>query len=436
MKLIYNKVYIPIEEKQFILVNTLNGRIDLIDNETYYTLKEWELSENIIPNEKKQIELLNTLKAHGFIVSDKFEEDKIKEELLSVLREGHNKIKKSYYLLSFILTYDCNFRCNYCYEANGITCKSTLTHEMIDAAFDLTNEHLSVIGLFGGEPLLPKNKDAIEYIINKGKDKKFNIITNGYYLLEYFDLLKDLRIDKIQVTLDGTREQHNKNRPLANGNETFDKIYKGIEKYLTNGKHIHIRMNVNQENLESCKDLRQHFLDNFSDFHNNISFEFFPIMQLSQNNRLNLLKDISKTDIDKTEKDLSMINSISGTYKPIIRYFLNGRRLSPVYCFCHAHGGGIYVDPLGDIYSCIVSVGKKELSIGKYFPDKYIKENSIINRNIESIPECRECNYALLCGGGCPLELNSYEDVMKPCCGKIIDDINTLVPYLYKMKRV
>jgi len=76
-------------------------------------------------------------------------------------------------------------------------------------------------------------------------------------------------------------------------------------------------------------------------------------------------------------------------------------------------------------------VGKDGLEAGKYFPIVTYKENSIANRNIDKIPECRECTYSLLCGGGCPIRLRDHSDYFKPSCSSIKSLVHDLLPRLY-----
>lgn len=84
------------------------------------------------------------------------------------------------------MTYNCNFRCPYCFEAaNDNPNEAYINEEHIDAALEIAGKDLVHIGLFGGEPLLPKNRKSIEYLISKDPDKKYSIITNGYYLDRY-----------------------------------------------------------------------------------------------------------------------------------------------------------------------------------------------------------------------------------------------------------
>lgn len=128
-----------------------------------------------------------------------------------------------------------------------------INEKHIDAALALAGEELEHIGLFGGEPLLPRNRRTIEYLFNKTLDKSYDVITNGYYLDQFIDLLTCVNVSYVMVTLDGKRETHNKRRYLANAEPTFDKILHNIQKCLENRIPVRIRMNIDQNTIgESC----------------------------------------------------------------------------------------------------------------------------------------------------------------------------------------
>jgi uncharacterized protein len=66
------------------------------------------------------------------------------------------------------------------------------------------------------------------------------------------------------------------------------------------------------------------------------------------------------------------------------------------------------IDPEGHLYKCVTMVGYPELSIGTigeggevpFWNPVYYQWMS---RNPLSFPECRNCPYFPLCGGGCPM---------------------------------
>lgn len=436
MKLIKNIVFVDIDEKEKLLINSLNGLVDSINIPTFSTLKKWEDMETIIPSSNNEQILFETLKKRGYLVKSNEEEYNIKNDLLKKLKESHLNKNTNCRHITFVMTYDCNFRCPYCFEGSkpnkGL---SVMTFDMIDNALSLAQDNLESVGLFGGEPLLPITKEAVRYLISKTKDKTFNITTNGYYLIDFFDILKDLNISYIMVTLDGDQNYHDSKRYLANGNPTYQKIMLGIKKYLENRIPIRIRMNLNMDNIDNCLKLRDNLLEKFKSYEQFISFELSPIMQLPLEVKSRIIKLLYEKDSKFTYEDRNLRNVMHGKFSPILNSFSINKRLHPKYCFCHSHEKLLLVDPEGDIYSCLLAVGNKKLRVGTFYPEVIWKENSMLNRNIETISKCENCEKAFLCGGGCPLKLKSYDDLMQPYCNDILEDLNVLLPHFYIIEK-
>lgn len=61
-------------------------------------------------------------------------------------------------------------------------------------------------------------------------------------------LLKELGVNRLQVTIDGLEEIHNRRRPLRGGGSTYKKIVENVKKFRAEDFYIHIRINVDQEN--------------------------------------------------------------------------------------------------------------------------------------------------------------------------------------------
>jgi len=128
-------------------------------------------------------------------------------------------------------------------------------------------------------------------------------------------------------------------------------------------------------------------------------------------------------------------NRLMGAMNPIVSALATGMPVRPLYSFCYAHENTLTVDPYGNFYTCLITVGREGLEAGTYYPYITYKENAIRNRNIDKIPECKECIYSLLCGGGCPIRLKDHSDYFKPVCTSTKTQIHELLPRLYKTER-
>ncbi|MCL2840622.1 MAG: SPASM domain-containing protein [Defluviitaleaceae bacterium] len=432
MKLINHKVFVNIDDDKKLLINTLRGTVDEIDSRIYETLSKWQTCENIVPENDLEKELFESLQDRGLLVNDHEEEIAKREAIIKALREKHNARNPVDHFITFVMTYDCNFRCPYCFEHGLNEKKAMMSPTLIDAALDLAGDDFTVINLFGGEPLLPETRPAIAYLFSKKPDKYYDIITNGYYLTEFLDLLLKVNIYNIMVTLDGEEAIHDKKRFLENGEPTFKKIMTGIAQCLENNIHICIRMNLDSSNFESGTRLKTELLEKFDQYSELLSFEQSTLLGDGGNNP-DMLADIYFQDMELPLEERKRRSRQLGKFNAIVDYITTGKKPKPMYSYCHAHVNSMMFDPYGNIYPCLASVGKEEYTIGTYYPKVEFKENSIRNRNIEKIPQCRECIYALICGGGCPLKLK--DDFFRPVCGSIKKHLNEVLPTLYRAEQ-
>ena len=104
---------------------------------------------------------------------------------------------------------------------------------------------------------MASNRPQVEEIVNGCKKRGIEMVcvTNGYDLDKYIDLIKEVKFDFIQVTVDGPKQVHDKRRILAGGQGSYDRIMKNVELALKAGIRIHLRTNINRSNLESSMEL-------------------------------------------------------------------------------------------------------------------------------------------------------------------------------------
>lgn len=440
MQLITHKVVVDAEDRQrrSLLVNTITGSIDVLSKEEAEMLRAWDAAPNIErPTEAQAAELYEGLLAHGFLAETEAEENRLVEAELEKARAAHKQAVESSHGVAFVLTYMCNYACPYCYE-DAISYKKDriLTREMVDRVFELYHNDLRDILLYGGEPLLPQTRPILEYIISKAPDANYSAVSNGYYLEEFFDLFKERKIGDIMVTLDGPKERHNKTRRLKNGDGTFDKIMAGITLYLKHGIRVKIRMNISGANVQECLDLRESMIAEFPEAfrQNTLLFELQPIFQLSREKRFQLNSKILFEK--KTESGTPYAyNVIALTIPPVLSRFFrqNAVNTTPRYCNCDAESNQRFYDPEGDVYSCILALRNKAASVGTYYPDLTVRQDSMLFRNIDSIPECRACKLKLLCGGGCANCVAGQDgSILKPNCQEIHENLYVELPALFR----
>jgi uncharacterized protein len=316
--------------------------------------------------------------------------------------------------------------------------KTFLTKLMVDQVFSLHNDELDRIAFFGGEPFLLRNKEIIQYIVSKAPEAIYSATTNGYYLEEFFDILHPLNISHIMVTLDGPQEIHNQTRKLKSGKETFYKVARGIHLYLKNSIRIKIRMNISDENLDACLQLRNEYINNFPEEYEKgqLLFELQPIFQNSLEERKKIEEKIYFPEIMGGEFSpvTSKYNMMTRTASYPLSVFVKNikYRFGPKYTHCDAESTRRFYDSDGNIYSCILALGNPAAAIGTYYPEVLYKSSSMLNRNIETIEKCSQCKLRFICGGGCALGIMSPDgDTNKPNCVAIRHDLYVELPKLF-----
>ena len=262
-------VQVDKEKESYLLVHGYTGAIDHLSGNLVKLIRSIKKPQNekeLISNGFEK-QLLNTLLNRGY-----FTELSVSEELqyTSKLANGlHEKARKSASYM-FLVAYDCNFRCPYCYE-NDISSygkgwsKKKLTTELIDKAYGAildVDKHLAssskVITLYGGEPLLSENYDVVSYIIDKGQQLGFSFkaITNGYDVDHFMDLMGKGLIEEVQITIDGTKEFNNKRRVYKDSTvDTFSVIMANIQTLLDKNIEVSIRINTDANNFQEIEKL-------------------------------------------------------------------------------------------------------------------------------------------------------------------------------------
>lgn len=243
-----------------ILYNTYSGHImEMNDTNIHYMLD----SDLVNINSEKMASYLKL----GFIVDSDVNEDDIIDEL----RKKHIVESETLYLY-LLPTEECNFRCVYCYEQF----KHVWMHKRIqDSIIEYVRQNIKKykylrVEWFGGEPLLAL--DIVEYmsaqLINICRENSViyyaAMTTNAYTLnLNTFKKLIRCKVRSYQITIDGLRETHDRQRCLANGNGTFERIIKNLidikNNVKTNVLDITLRVNISKSILQNIYSVIDYF---------------------------------------------------------------------------------------------------------------------------------------------------------------------------------
>jgi uncharacterized protein len=426
------------EDGSILAHNGVKGSLVKFDRETYdmyLKLVSEDAGERPDPDDPVIAALVEDLARGGFLVDDKLDEIDYLKVFFS-----RSKYSPQKFSLTIAVTTACNFRCAYCFES-GIEPQS-MSRDVEDKLIAYVERKLAekdsfYVTWYGGEPLLALDtiyrlSDAfIEIAAQKKADYSSGIVTNGYLLDK--ETAAELRKRKVmitQITIDGDKEEHDKNRPLANGGGTFDTIVGNIRE-AAGTIPITVRVNLGKHNIEAYARLLDEF-DRAGISNKIVSivpslldvFDFSP--QSVKDAQLNA-EEFSRVSLELTKMtfDRGINVSISDSDNP--------------HMYCTSVTQDRYlVGPDGSLYKCWDVLGRKDEVVGRIGQDVKLKDGSIkwLAWDCFGNEECRNCKILPLCLGGCPRKsvLEDSTSFANSRCSKLRYNLDEWLKLLYRQQ--
>ena len=165
--------------------------------------------------------------------------------------------------LTLQVTQQCNLRCGYCVYSGSYVGQRTHSTKRMDLLtakkaidFFLTrNSEISdiSIGFYGGEPLIEFDliQECVDYAKSKveGKRLSFTMTTNGTLLTDEVVAVLEKHDFHVNVSIDGSKEEHDANRRFADGTGSFDIVMENIrrirERFPSFNKNVSFMTTVN-----------------------------------------------------------------------------------------------------------------------------------------------------------------------------------------------
>lgn len=435
----YSVVSDPISADKSVLMNALSGALDLVPRRVaeIFERSNPRLGEPSEAPELGQLSdpLVDLLTTRGHLTTLSHAEERGLALSISTILHEEQARSPQFMVVPY---FDCNYRCTYCFERelqNGLKRPSSSvaypkSNVSMDARFvpaiyyaigklwDKHNTPASLmkkhIILYGGEPLDKKNSYVVKNIVQMGKALgfKFSAITNGHDLDEYIECLGSDGIGELQISIDGPPAIHDRRRISVDGSSSFHKIAKNIRIALERTDVLfHLRVHLDNGNIGAAEELfdffrSEGFLDHprFTIYGNTVyrtdsSRNVFVERSQRELFEAVLNRTVEATNVFFSGPSIAIFNSLMETMTKNLPYRLRGS-------YCAANTGNYIFAPDWKIYSCWESVGKDCSHIGSFDETGAVtlsgtKMESWFSRKVSEIPECSECTYALLCGGGC-----------------------------------
>jgi len=411
-----NNIFIVEKEDKYVLFHGISGHSDIVTRSLgELLLKQETFTGNEISQEDFQYLLTRNYITH--LSSEEQIHDV--QKYLTIQAQKYIKKRKTGYLM-FMMTYDCNFKCPYCFENNASHKKSGYlsienAQKIIDNIEKITEAPLenNSFTFYGGEPLLQRHHSTIEYILNRVSNAGINIdaVSNGYELNHYKNLLGPHagQIGKIQISVDGAPAHHNQSRILHSGKPTFWKLIENIHMAVDQKCNISFRINATPKTLEGLDELMDILEQEELLGHPHFSPYIYPVSGDSYTDPQDLVDMLTLTNkIKGYEKTL--VSPKRRAKNRIIEYFQNSYIKPPRrFSFCMMQNpNSMIMDHCGRIYGCYEGVGRDEEQIGEFSFEKesisWLQRRDLnATRMVQNLTPCLKCPAILICGGGCAI---------------------------------
>lgn len=411
-------------DKKTVIYNTLHDSIVVFnpeETEMYYSMEKTSLPSWFVAR------LLNL----GIMFIDS-----AYEENLIRLQKGEMFFNRGGIPTVTILpTQACNARCEYCFAEHNK--KITMTKEAVDDTVRFFSKNFSdgdkvVIRWFGGEPLVAKH--IIDQIIS-GVNNEFSgnlnyesiMFTNGSLLTK--DIIvqakKEWKLSKIQLTIDGYREEHNQRKNYINPEiDYYEKVVQDISVLLGNNISVDCRVNLDKDNIKQLDWILQDLLP----------FRDDPLFRV----RLTVLRP---SDCGFNRFNYITPSDLYWAYEHIYNKLIEYKFVNDIQSlFPHRQTVGcilfntkkIIIGADGRLYKCLQEVLDINHSVGT--AKNGISPYSFINNCSLNIKhqECDTCKFYPVCGGGCEAYWRLMATQNISPCKREKYFIDLLLDYVYR----
>lgn len=270
------------------------------------------------------------------------------------------------------ITNKCNYKCKYCIFNSGICNDVELTYEDIKNVIDaLKVKNFKYLKITGGEPFIRKDIiDILKYASDK--DMVVDISTNASLINKsMIKYLKDINLDMIHVSLDGSNKETHE---IVRGVNTYERTIRGIKLLKETNKYIRIGTVIFKDNEDYLEDIVKLCISL------NVNEVIFSVMQpvgrMLDDNTMVTTKSL--TDLTKIAEDL-----ILKYPEIVINYNWNPNKVNNTK-ICPAGEKFLYINNKGNISPCswVVTNSNKymsSLTLKDNGLDDVLKDKNILN---------------------------------------------------------
>jgi len=245
-------------DDEHLLFNSANGAFAALDNAAYEQYKA---------GEGDQVAMLADA---GFFTELTAEEELAAQQAAF----DAQRVDPSRFIVSFVPTYACNYRCPYCYEIGHNDTKGKMDArtieticDFIQGRFDATGFSTLSVQWYGGDPSLALDvvedlsARLIAWCADRGVAYNAIMLSNANLIDEdAAKLIATCQVREVMLTIDGPEPIHNVRRVAANGTNSYERNIQAARYLRANGVKVFATMNVDKVNWPYYTELRDKLL--------------------------------------------------------------------------------------------------------------------------------------------------------------------------------
>jgi len=310
----------------------------------------------------------------------------------------------------------CNLRCVYCYADAGRR-RLDMPFEVARAAIDLVVENARAVGREdfilgfhgGGEPTAhwPLVKRATLHALERARENglvaRIHCATNGVltptqreFILRHFTGLN--------VSLDGPADIQNRQRPLASGRGSFDRVMQTLDDCQRASFPFGIRVTLTAGEVHRLGEIVRFVHERFPGLD---QLHVEPVWQCGRCQTTGARPPGERELVDAFAAAWNLARELG------VRLFYSGARLDVLTDrFCAAPGDGFAVTPEGLVSSCFEVVDPDDPRAALFHYGRYVagegrfalqpeRVERLRGLRVANLPHCRDCFCKWHCAGDC-----------------------------------
>jgi radical SAM protein with 4Fe4S-binding SPASM domain len=312
--------------------------------------------------------------------------------------------------MDLALTFKCQNDCVHCYTGGPHETPELNTQQWKEVIDRLSRIGVFILTFTGGEPTL--REDLPNLLLHaQAKGMVTGLITNGRKLKDklYVEKLEKAGLDFVQITLESHKPKVHDLMTGAKG--SWKETVAGIKNASQSQVYLTTNTTLSKHNAPD-------FLETI-DFVKTFNVAAFGCNSLIHSGRANAVSEEFALPLETLKDVLPKIRNKADQLGLKFLWYTPTQycRFDPVQLglgvkSCTAAMINMCVGPNGDVYPCQSYFESLGNILTKEWDEIWNNPLAVKLRNREYVePKCKECPQLQICGGGCPLEMQSGEYV-------------------------